>query len=126
MATFAEILRALRKDRGLTQENLAEIFGVSPQAVSRWENETSYPDITQLPHIAAFFETSVDELLGLKKTVKKQKILYFQFRWQESADTINEYLEDGWTIKEMHTHPLTGGQHPEGVVILEKTILSSC
>lgn len=49
MATFAEILRALRKDRGLTQENLAEIFGVSPQAVSRWENETSYPDITQLP-----------------------------------------------------------------------------
>ena len=72
-----------------------------------------------------FFETTVDELLGIKKTVKKQKILYFQFRWQESADTINKYLEDGWMIKEMHTHSLTEGQHPEGVVIIEKTIFGS-
>ena len=125
MATFSEIFRALRKDKQLTQEQLAEVFGVSTQAISRWENATSYPDITQLPNIASFFETTVDELLGIKKTVKKQKILYFQFRWQESADTINKYLEDGWMIKEMHTHPLTEGQHPEGVVIIEKTIFGS-
>lgn len=125
MATFSEIFRALRKDKQLTQEQLAEVFGVSTQAISRWENSTSYPDITQLPNIASFFETTVDELLGIKKTVKKQKILYFQFRWQESADTINKYLEDGWMIKEMHTHPLTEGQHPEGVVIIEKTIFGS-
>ena len=125
MATFSEIFRALRKDKQLTQEQLAEVFGVSTQAISRWENSTSYPDITQLPNIASFFETTVDELLGIKKTVKKQKILYFQFRWQESADTNNKYLEDGWMIKEMHTHPLTEGQHPEGVVIIEKTIFGS-
>ena len=125
MATFSEIFRALRKDKQLTQEQLAEVFGVSTQAISRWENSTSYPDITQLPNIASFFETTVEELLGIKKTVKKQKILYFQFRWQESADTINKYLEDGWMIKEMHTHPLTEGQHPEGVVIIEKTIFGS-
>ena len=124
MATFSEIFKALRKDKQLTQEQVAEIFGVSPQAISRWENATSYPDIAQLPNIAAYFETTVDDLLGVKKTVKKQKILYFQFRWQESADVINEYLDNGWTIKEMHTHPLTGGQHPEGVVIIEKTILN--
>lgn len=124
MTTFSEIFKALRKDKQLTQEQVAEIFGVSPQAISRWENATSYPDIAQLPNIAAYFETTVDDLLGVKKTVKKQKILYFQFRWQESADVINEYLDNGWTIKEMHTHPLTGGQHPEGVVIIEKTILN--
>ena len=124
MATFSEIFKALRKDKQLTQEQVAEIFGVSPQAISRWENATSYPDIAQLPNIAAYFETTVDDLLGVKKTVKKQKILYFQFRWQESADVINEYLDNGWTIKEMHTHPLTGGQPPEGVVIIEKTILN--
>ena len=123
MATFSEIFKALRKDKQLTQEQIAEIFGVSPQAISRWENATSYPDITQLPNIAAYFETTVDELLGVKKTVKKQKMLYFQFRWQESANAINEYLEDGWIIKEMQTHPLTDGHHPEGVVVLEKTIL---
>ncbi len=123
MDSFSEIFKALRKDKKLTQEKIAEIFGVSPQAISRWENSTSYPDITQLPKIAVFFETSVDELLGIKKIVKKQKMLYFQFRWQESADVINEHLNEGWVIKEMHTHPLDEGQHPEGVVILEKTVV---
>lgn len=123
MATFSEIFKALRKDKQLSQERLAEIFGVSPQAISRWETASSYPDIVLLPKIASFFETTVDELLGVKKTVKKQKILYFQFRGQESADRINAYLDDGWMIKEMHTHPL-GGQHPEGVVILEKTVFN--
>ena len=123
MATFSEIFKALRKDKQLTQEQVAEIFGVSPQAISRWETATSYPDITLLPTIASFFETSVDELLGGKKTVKKQKMLFFQFRWQESADVINKYLDDGWTVKEMHTHHLDEGQHPEGVVILEKIIM---
>ena len=122
MATFSEIFRALRKDKQLTQEQIAEVLGVSPQAISRWENSLSYPDITQLPNIASYFETSVDDLLGIKKVVKKQKMLYFQFRWQESADVINEHLDDGWIIKEMHTHPLDEGQHPEGVVVLEKTI----
>ena len=122
MATFSEIFRALRKDKKLTQEQVAEVLGVSPQAISRWENSLSYPDITQLPNIASYFETSVDELLGIRKVVKKQKMLYFQFRWQESADVINKHLDDGWVIKEMHTHPLDEGQHPEGVVVLEKTI----
>ena len=124
MATFSEIFKALRKDKQLTQEQIAEIFGVSPQAISRWENATSYPDFALLPDIAAYFETTVDDLLGVRKTVKKQKIVYFQFRWQESANIINKYLDDGWIIKEMHTHPLDGGQHPEGVVIIEKPILN--
>ncbi len=122
MIRFSEILKSLRKDKQLTQEQLAEVLNVSPQAISRWENASSYPDITMLPIISSFFETTVDDLLGIKKTVKKQKILYFQFRWQESADTINQYLDEGWIVKEMHTHPLDEGQHPEGVVILEKTV----
>ena len=122
MTNFHTRLKQLRKANELTQEQLAEYMGVSPQAISRWENASSYPDITLLPAIASYFETTVDELLGIKKTVKKQKVLYFQFCWQESANKINEYLENGWTIKEMHTHELGKGLHPEGVIILEKTI----
>lgn len=122
MAAFSDIFKALRKEKQLTQEQVAEIFGVSPQAISRWETTASYPEITLLPAIASYFETTVDELLGVKKTVKKQKILYFQFCWHESANIINEYLDNGWMIKEMQTHPLDEGQHPEGVVIIEKTI----
>ena len=54
----------------LTQEQLAEKFGTSPQAISRWEIGATYPDIEMLPMIASFFETSVDTLLGVTEEEK--------------------------------------------------------
>lgn len=119
---FAEIFKSLRKDKELTQEQLAEVLGVSPQIVSRWENGVSQPSLGLLPTIAAYFETSVDTLLGIATPVKKQKFLCFQFRDEKSQNTINEYLESGWTIKELQTHHLDDGQHPEGVVVIEKIV----
>lgn len=53
-----------RKAKGMTQEELAVNLGVSPQAVSKWENNLSCPDISLLPAIAKIFGMSVDELLG--------------------------------------------------------------
>ncbi len=123
MSRFPEIFKALRKERGLTQQQISEVLGVSPQAVSRWENSAALPDIGLLPAIAAYFEVSVDVLLGLRQPVIRQKMLFFQFSWQKSEDRINAYLEDGWTVRELHTHPVTEGNHPEGVVILEKRIM---
>ncbi len=61
---IAETIRRLRRDRGMTQNELADRLGVSYQAVSRWENESSYPDIELLPAIAALFGVTVDYLLG--------------------------------------------------------------
>ena len=119
---FAEIFKSLRKDKELTQEQLAEVLGVSPQIVSRWENGVSQPSLELLPTIASYFETSVDTLLGIATPVKKQKILFFQFRYEKSADIINDYLDNGWTIKELQTHHLDDGQHPEGVVVIEKIV----
>ncbi len=49
---IGENLRKLRTKNELTQEQLAEVLGVSPQAISRWENNSTYPDITMLPSIA--------------------------------------------------------------------------
>lgn len=123
MSQFPEIFKALRKERGLTQQQISEVLGVSPQAVSRWENSAALPDIALLLAIAAYFDVSVDVLLGHHQPVVQQKMLFFQFRWQESEDRINEYLEEGWTVREMHTYPLTDGSHPEGVVILEKRMM---
>lgn len=119
---FAEIFKSLRKDKELTQEQLAEVLGVSPQIVSRWENGVSQPSLELLPTIASYFETFVDTLLGITTPVKKQKVLCFQFRDEKSQNTINEYLESGWTIKELQTHHLDEGQHPEGVVVIEKIV----
>ena len=67
---FAENLRKLRRERGFTQEGLAEKMGVSFQTVSRWETGVVYPDIELLPEIADFFEVRVDELLGCTKEDK--------------------------------------------------------
>ena len=60
---FAENLRKLRRERGFTQEQLAEKLGVSFQTVSRWETDVVYPDIELLPVIADLFEIRVDEAL---------------------------------------------------------------
>lgn len=62
--SFGTRLGALRKAKGLTQEQVAETLAVSPQAVSKWENDQSYPDITLLTKIAEMFSTTVDSLLG--------------------------------------------------------------
>lgn len=57
----------LRKEKGITQEELADKLGVSPQAVSKWENDLSCPDIMSLPDIADIFGITIDELFGKTK-----------------------------------------------------------
>ncbi len=59
-------IAALRKQKGLTQEQLAERVSVSPQAVSKWENDISCPDISILARLAEVLGVSTDELLGVK------------------------------------------------------------
>ena len=53
-----------RKERKMTQEDLANYLGVSKAAISKWETGQSYPDLALLPSIAAYFNLSVDELIG--------------------------------------------------------------
>lgn len=65
MPKIGQIIKKLRKDRCLTQEDLAEQLNVTPQSVSKWENETSFPDISQVIPIANVFGVSCDVLFGL-------------------------------------------------------------
>ena len=60
---ISENIAALRKQAGITQEDLARKLNVSNQAVSKWEAGKCCPDIEVLPELAAFFEVSIDELL---------------------------------------------------------------
>lgn len=63
---LADNLQLLRKQKRLTQEELAEIFGVTSQSISKWELGINCPDITMLPKLADFYRVSIDELLGYK------------------------------------------------------------
>jgi transcriptional regulator with XRE-family HTH domain len=67
MLYIGENLKSLRKGKDLTQEEAAEILGVSAQSVSKWERGETYPDITLLPALANLYKTSVDALLGMDK-----------------------------------------------------------
>lgn len=62
--TIGNRISQSRKEKGITQEEMAERLGVTPQAVSKWENDISYPDILLLPKIAEILDVSVDVLLS--------------------------------------------------------------
>lgn len=59
-------IAALRKERNMTQAELAQKMGVTDKAVSKWERELSCPDVSSLPRLAEVFEISVDELMQVK------------------------------------------------------------
>lgn len=65
MLFLAENLKKYRILKNLTQEDVAEYLNITPQSVSKWERNESYPDITFLPALANIFETSIDVLVGM-------------------------------------------------------------
>ena len=65
--TLGRRIAALRREKELTQDALAEVLGVSPQAVSKWENDQTCPDISLLPKLAQELGVTVDELLSGKQ-----------------------------------------------------------
>ncbi len=71
---LSKTLKYLRQNNNKTQEDLAKHLGISSQAVSKWERDEGFPDITLLPKISAFFHVSVDELLGVDEISKQSRI----------------------------------------------------
>lgn len=67
-------IKELRNKKGISQAELAEIFNVTAQSISKWENETSSPDIGQLPAIASYFGITIDELFAYPDDLEYQRI----------------------------------------------------
>lgn len=70
MESIGQRIQRLRKSAGLTQEELAEKLGITPQAVSKWENDVSAPDIGVLSELADILGVSCDTLLGKEPQMK--------------------------------------------------------
>ena len=90
-----ERIRQLRAKKNVTQEQLAVFLGVTPQAVSRWENGGGYPDIEYLPMLADFFGVTTDDILGIHPDTRAQRLreIYAQIEYtsknkEASEDTI--------------------------------------
>lgn len=92
---FSEVFKRLRKEKDLTQEQAAEIFGVSPQAVSRWECAQTSPDITILPVIAEYFGVTIEQLLGVESERRKalHKKYMTDFDTAINSGKINDCIE---------------------------------
>ena len=87
-------IKKFRQERKLTQEELGSLLGISFQAISKWENNLAYPDITLLPRLAQVFEVSMDEL--------------FACNLKNIQDEIESYVE--WSYRLRETDPQTGRQ----------------
>ena len=74
MIKIGKNIKKLREKKSITQEKLANYLGVTPQAISRWESETGYPDIELLPMIADFFDVTIDDLLDRNILQNKNEI----------------------------------------------------
>ena len=69
---LSENIRQLRKSMNMTQDHLASLIGVTPQAISRWESNSGYPDMEIIPTIANVFHVTIDELFGYNSDREKR------------------------------------------------------
>lgn len=139
---IGENIKRLRKEKKITQETLADIFNVTPAAVSKWENNETYPDITLLFPLSNYFGVSIDELMGYNnlayveeiKKVKKDinDMWIINNNWEKAkaltVEAINKYPND-YELMIKYLFFITGGQADNDNKILianEKEIIKAC
>ena len=98
---IGENIRRLRRERNLTQEEVAAHLGISFQAISKWERGDGYPDITMLPTLAGYFAVSIDELVGMSEIEKEKKY---------------EDINAAWNVNNL------SGQHRDNVGLMRKAL----
>lgn len=95
-------IRELRRQRNLTQEQLAASLNISAQAVSKWEMGASYPDMTMIPTLAAFFKVSIDDLFdfdvkNIDKEIEDIRLEHNKYFW-DNFEKAEQILLDGLKI----------------------------
>jgi transcriptional regulator with XRE-family HTH domain len=93
---LAAVLAEKRREKGVTQDELADFAGVSKSSVSKWETGHSFPDITLLPVLASYFDISVDELISYKPQLSKDEIgrVYKRMADRFAKDRFEDVFEE--------------------------------
>ena len=102
---IGSFLKELRKEKEITQEQLAEILGVSGRTVSRWETGSNMPDISLLVEIAEFFDVSIPEIInGERKSENMNEEV------KKVAESLSDYasVEKETIIKEVRKYSISG------------------
>lgn len=128
---IGENIKRLRREKGVTQEKLAEHLGISTQAVSKWERCETLPDITLVIPLASYFGVSTDELLGLDEAKNKaeaeemlekfQNLAWRECRWDEAAAILREAhrkFPNNWEITHRYMWNLIGGSADNDPAVL--------
>ena len=101
MTTIGQTIKTLRRERGITQEQLAEYLGLTPSAISQWETDRVLPDVSQIPVLSNVFGVSADVLLGIDVDHREEAIdaiaeasrkLYYAGKYGECADYLRGQL----------------------------------
>lgn len=96
MELIGKKIRTLRKNKNMTQEQLVEVLSVSSQAVSKWENNISVPDIGLLPVIARYFGITMDEFFNYRLDALNYKERFIRFMADNGVLKFGEYkLQSG-------------------------------
>lgn len=111
MIELGENIKKYRLKKDMTQTQLACVFNVSEQAVSRWENGNTYPDISLLPGMADYFGISIDELMGMESYKDERKI-------EQIIATVKENERKGLIRENVMILQKAAVKYPKNYVIL--------
>ena len=116
--TMGQIIRRLRKERNFTQEELAQQLNITYQAVSRWENGTGMPDISQIVPLANVFGVTTDVLFGIEGTNATDEA----YRIVHEANAMKQYGKMESYLAQ-YDHMLEGlNKYPNNLVLLNHCV----
>lgn len=144
---FAENIVTLRKEKKITQEQLADFCGVTKASVSKWETKQTMPDVLLLPRLAGFFGITIDELIGYEVCLSEEQIqkVYedlalgfvtktFEEVWEQCRGYVKQYYSCYELLAKivllLINHEMLAGEHREEVLFEAKAlcvhILENC
>lgn len=104
---FGAKLYSLRKEKGMTQEDLAQALDVARQTISKWELGETVPDMTKLMELSKIFDVSIDELVGYENKNRKSKF-HYEYKSKKTF----------WGLPLVHIHFGTGLNRAKGIIAI--------